>query len=400
MGIFSRFFKKEERFNLKNPSDWKVFHGTDGGVIVDSNTATTVSAFWGGVNLIASTIGALPCVVIENTKNGQRIAREHDQFNLLKNTPGKFYTSIVYRRALIASAIIHGNGYAKIIRDRNTGRPLEYILQDSNAISVFFTETPEGERMWYKNSTTKEVISDENMIHIQGLGVSGITGDSLINKAKSVLSTALSNMSFADAYYKNGAFVGASLSFPTTMTAEQFDRTKAQILNEYTGTENRNKTIVLDGGAKYEFFDLNMNNTESNLTSETITLDIARFLNIPPSKLGIRNQSSYNSEEQQAIAFVQDCLTPWAVAFEQEHNRKIFRSQNSSFSVKLELKGLLRGDIKTRTEFYRTLLDRGVFDQNDVRALEDMNPIGNPVRVVPSNMIPINQIEEFYKKEK
>ena len=42
--------------------------------------------------------------------------------------------------------------------------------------------------------------------------------------------------------------------------------------------------------------------------------------------------------------------------------------------VKFDLDGLMRGDAKSRGQFYREMLYAGVYDRNEVRAKEDMNP--------------------------
>ena len=60
--------------------------------------------------------------------------------------------------------------------------------------------------------------------------------------------------------------------------------------------------------------------------------------------------------------------------------------------VKFELKGLLRGDLKARTEFYNAMLDRGVFNADMVLDLEDMNP--QPEGVGQVFMVPLNMVNK------
>ena len=60
--------------------------------------------------------------------------------------------------------------------------------------------------------------------------------------------------------------------------------------------------------------------------------------------------------------------------------------------VKFELKGLLRGDLKARTEFYNAMLDRGVFNADMVLDLEDMNP--QPEGIGQIYMIPLNMVNK------
>ena len=47
----------------------------------------------------------------------------------------------------------------------------------------------------------------------------------------------------------------------------------------------------------------------------------------------------------------------------------------------------MRGSAATRAAFYGPMLDRGVFSINEVRALEDLDPVaGGDIHLVPLNM--------------
>jgi hypothetical protein len=54
------------------------------------------------------------------------------------------------------------------------------------------------------------------------------------------------------------------------------------------------------------------------------------------------------------------------------------------------VEGLLRGDAASRASFYKEMLDRGVFCINEVRELEDKDPIpGGDRHFIMANMISI-----------
>lgn len=128
--------------------------------------------------------------------------------------------------------------------------------------------------------------------------------------------------------------------------------------------------------------------------------EVARIFQIPPHKIGHLAKSSFNNIEEQSIEYVQDCLLPWAVRFEQAIDMKVFRqADRGRYFVKFDLNALLRGDIEARKDFYREMLAHGVLSPNDVRRLEDMNPVeGGDVRMVQSNLIDIRYLEQFSQK--
>ena len=83
-------------------------------------------------------------------------------------------------------------------------------------------------------------------------------------------------------------------------------------------------------------------------------------------------------------------LRPWLIRWEQELNRKLFKeSEKGKFFFKFTIEGLLRGDTKTRSVFYKDLFNIGVLSPNDIRQLENLNPVeGGDTYYVPLNLAP------------
>ena len=59
------------------------------------------------------------------------------------------------------------------------------------------------------------------------------------------------------------------------------------------------------------------------------------------------------------------------------------------------LEGLLRGDVKSRAEYFKAGRNDGWLSSNDIRELENMNPIpeelGGDDYLINGNMVPISQ---------
>ena len=66
---------------------------------------------------------------------------------------------------------------------------------------------------------------------------------------------------------------------------------------------------------------------------------------------------------------------------------KSLLSEESNQYFKFNANALLRGDIKSRAEFYTKLQQAGALSPNEIRELEDMNPRdGGDVYLTPLNM--------------
>ena len=76
-------------------------------------------------------------------------------------------------------------------------------------------------------------------------------------------------------------------------------------------------------------------------------------------------------------------------------NRALFAdSEKGRFYVQFNLDGLMRGDYKSRMEGYAIARQNGWMSANDIRELENLNPLsdedGGNVYLVNGNMIPVN----------
>ena len=75
-------------------------------------------------------------------------------------------------------------------------------------------------------------------------------------------------------------------------------------------------------------------------------------------------------------------------------NRALFQeNEKGSFYVQFNLDGLMRGDYKSRMEGYAIARQNGWISANDIRELENLNPLsdeqGGSLYLVNGNMVPI-----------
>ena len=84
------------------------------------------------------------------------------------------------------------------------------------------------------------------------------------------------------------------------------------------------------------------------------------------------------------------CIRPWAVRLEQAIHCAILSDspqQKRTFFVELMLDGLMRGDLQSRYAAYSVARNAGFLSVNDIRKLENMNPIDGGDRYLePLNM--------------
>lgn len=141
--------------------------------------------------------------------------------------------------------------------------------------------------------------------------------------------------------------------------------------------------------------------TSGLVTHNTRTFQIgemARILRLPPHKLAELSRATFSNIEHQALDYVVSSLRPRLVRWEQAIRSKLFTPrERAQFFAEHLVDGLLRGDQKSRHEAYSTARQWGWMSADDIRELENMNPLPNgkgSVYLVPLNMVPAPSPDE------
>ena len=367
---------------------------------ISEETALSISAVYAAVDRISSTLAAIPFNIYQRLPDGnRRLAREYDQFYLVHTRPHNLYTSFNFRKTLITSMLLHGNGYAMLQRDPVTTRPIGYKLIEPgkvNEIKEF------EEELFYFIDGMDQPVPFYDMIHIHTLGLDGYKGKSPIRIHAEMLGAAKARNEYSASVMENGGFLSGIIKAPGVLKPEQKEAIRSSWQDRHGGASKAGRVAVLDAGV--DFQQLAMSPTDVQLIEmmKFSVSDIARIYGIPPHMIADLERSTNNNIEQQSIEFVQYCLMPIAKQMEEAFDSKVLRiteREQATYYVKLELNALLRGDLNARKEWYTQLLQFGVLSVNEVRRLEDYNTIGpdGDIHMVQANMIPLDKVEEFYQ---
>jgi len=96
---------------------------------------------------------------------------------------------------------------------------------------------------------------------------------------------------------------------------------------------------------------------------------------VPPHMIQDLTRSTYSNIEVQGTEFVQHCLLPHLKRWEAAISRDLIVDDERYFAEH-SVSGLLRGDHASRSAYYVSALQNGWMTINEVRQLENLNPIG------------------------
>ena len=371
------------------------FGATQSGQYVDQDIALNYAAVWACVRVISETVAQLPWKTYQKTTRGKKEAATHPVSWLLHTQPNPETTAFRFKRAQLAHALLWGNSYAEIERD-TSGRPL--WLWPIHPSRVKPERDQDGElvyRISPKDGAPEAVIPARDMLHFRGLGDDDIVGTSVVAKAKQSIGLGLAMESFGSSFFGNGTHMGGALMHPGKLSPEARKNLEESV-QKRAGRDNALRTLVLEEGMKFERMGTPPEDAQF-LESRTFqVLEIARWFRVPPHKLYDLSRATWNNIEHQSIEFVTDTIVPWTCNLEEEANIKLFgRQQRGVVYTKFALNAMLRGDTASRYSAYATARQWGWMSVNDIRELEDMNPVpGGNQYLVPSNMTTPKKLEE------
>lgn len=411
MGILERLGLKRQRGEPKNKyegNDFSLLFGrSTSGKTVNERTALQTTAVYACVRILSETIASLPLHVYRYTEGGKAKDTEHVLYMLLHDEPNPDMTSFVFRETLMSHLLIWGNAYSQILRDRS-GQVIGLYPLLPDQMSVHRSE--KGKLYYVYNRYEEDnpnfqekgsiVLSQEEVLHIPGLGFDGLIGYSPIALAKNAVGMTLACEEYGASFFGNGANPGGVLEHPGILKDPGKVRDSWNAV--YQGTRNAHKVAVLEEGMSYKQIGIPPEEAQFLETRKFQINEIARLFRIPPHMVGDLEKSSFSNIEQQSLEFVKYTLDPWVVRFEQALKKSLLLpEEKKTHFIKFNVDGLLRGDYQSRMNGYAIGRQNGWLSTNDIRELEELNPIspeeGGDLYLINGNMTKLKDAGGFMK---
>lgn len=369
-----------------------LFSKSRSGMEVSEQTALRNSAVFACQRAISESLAMLPRDIFKSLGQGNRQDEpDHPSIICLTREANPLQTSYKFFETLQHHALSSGNGYAELQFDKKTGDVVSMWPIPPQRVKPVVVENKSGELDLVYEITVKHgdtiTLSKDRMLHVPGIGFDGITGYPLLDFMVNTIGLGLSMEEYTSLFYKQGAGLNGYVSVPENYDEEKVRNLRTQFGISNEGLENAHRFKFLYESAKFQPAGVSPNDAQMSESKVFQIQEIARYYRIPLHKIQENSKSiSYNSLEQFNIEFVNDTLMPWITNWEQEINRKFFEAKEKLY-VKFNVNALLRGDAKSRSMFYRTMVFTGIMTPNEARALEDLPPMtGGNKRMIPLNM--------------
>lgn len=390
-----------KRSALANPEKWLVdwFAGSGkvaSGVTVNENTALNATAVFSAVDILSRTLASLPLPVYRRLQGGgKERATDHPLYAVLHDLSNREMTSFELRQALMGHLALWGNAFAEIERD-NAGRVIGLWPLRPDRMTVMRDE--QGLLYVYRIIKTGQEVAlrQRNVMHLRGLSSDGVIGYSPIRLAREAIGLALATEEYGARFFGNGSRPGGVLQHPGKLSEEAAKRLKKSWEEMHQGLTQAHRVAILEEGMTWQQVGIPPEDAQFLETRKFQVTEIARIFHVPPHMLADLERSTFSNIEHQGIEFVVHTMRPWLVCWEQAIKRDLFLpNERQTYFAEFLVDGLLRGDIKSRYEAYAIGRQNGWLSADDIRELENMNPLPDgqgKVYLVPLNMVPADSV--------
>ena len=373
----------EKRFDINDilkhkTMSWLFGMDTKAGIELTYDKAIECSTVYACIRVLAESVASLPFMVYKKSADGKskEVAIDHPLYPLLHDSPNDFQTAFEFRENQMGHLNMRGNSFAFI--DWSKGNKIKRILPlNPDAMKVVLNG---GGSLTYKyidpQTKVEKEYPSEAIWHTRGMSFDGIMGVSPIRVARQAIGISLGAEDYSATFYRNNARPSGILKHPGTLKPDVAKQLKDDTQEALTG-DNRHKMILFQGGVEWQSIGLTQADAQYLESRNFQVAEIARFYRVPLMLIGHNDTITYASAEQFMLMFVIHSLRPWLVRIEQSANKNLLtqKDRDNGYYTEHVLEGLLRGDTATRYEGYTKAISSRWMTRNEVRSLENLNPV-------------------------
>lgn len=374
---------------LVSAAEWNGRFSSTDDLRVDETTAVNVSAVYACATLIADTMSQLPVGVFKRDGDKREPVADHAVNKLVHGPVNDYQGWKALMRVAEGHRQLRGNLYLQV--ERNAGGAPVGLWPLSSATpkrkengTLVYEVLAGGER---------RELPPADVVHVKGLSTStnGLIGLSPVEAAHRAIRLGTYAETFGTDFYKNDTTTGGILIHPGKLSDDAKGRIKKgwkdQAKSDSGGIEGvvptgRNSAFnlkVLEEGMKYIQTSTSPEQAQFMPIRTYQLEEVARFFRVPLVLIqSVEKTTSWGTGvEQLLIAFSQFTISPLAQSWEEELGLKLLTQEEreQGLYVRLDLRGMLRGDSASRAAYYASGIQNRWLLPNEARAREELEPL-------------------------
>lgn len=364
-------------------------------IAVNTHSAESLSPIAAAHRILTNSMSVLPMSLYQKV-DGARIPATDDALDwVLKVRANELMSPAMARKVQMSQAFWYGRGHLWP-RPGPDGRVAELIPLYTPDVSM--RKDPETGQIWYDCTLdrARKVFAPSELITVFFETYDGVRGRGVLDLAREAIGTDAAAQRYGKKFYTNGAKMSGIVKVDADLNPDKRQVIKDEFRKYAVSGDDAFRVAVLDRG--YEYTPIGVNQADAQFIESRgfSVAEASRFTGVPEFMLQSGKQA-YNSNAQQQLSFVTNTLMGHVVQWEQEYGYKLLdrRRMLDGWYARFNLAALLRGDDKSRAQFYQLMVYCGIYNLDECRAFEEMNPIPDGLGqhyFMTKNLAPIEQI--------
>lgn len=399
MSFLSGLFEKRSSLDSVSGNGWfNLLLGDNQshtGVNVTEFTAMQQSTVYTCVRILSEGVASLPLHTYKRLQRGKERAYDHPLYYVLHDIANEEMTAFSLFETMMHHLLLWGNAYAEVVRN-GRGEVVEIYPLMPN--TTYLERNQRDKKLYYRTiipQTNEHVILPASkVLHISGLGFDGRQGYSVIQMAREAVGMALATEEYGARFFGNGAKPSGILEHPNSLSEPAQKRLRSSWNEMHQGLSRQHRIAILEEGMQYKQIGIPPEDAQFLETRRYQKQEIASLYRVPLHMVNDLADATFSNVEHMGIEFVKYSLQPWLIRFEKTMLMKLLApNERKKYFIEFLVDGLLRGDSKTRYESYQIGRQNGWLSVNDIREMENLNPIeGGNVYLANAALMPIEQL--------
>jgi HK97 family phage portal protein len=332
-----------------------------------------LSAVWACVKLLSETPASLPLHFYQKNEDGRVEYDDHPLAALFAGKINRYQTRVEFWETVFLNLLTHGNAYCQIERSGKMITTLMPLM--SSQMETRLLADGSIAYQYSSGDSTVTVYSEKSIWHLKLMG-NGVTGLSPLAYQRNTLGIAQAAEKAVSNIYRNGAKPSGVLKLDKLLTKQQREEVRDSFASLTTGSNNR--LMVLEKGSEFQSISLSPQDIELLSSRKFQISEICRWYGVPSVMVNDNNGTSVwgSGIEQVVQGFYKLTLRPLLEKVEASMKVHLLSdSDRRNMEIEFDFNALLRSDLKTMFEAYKSSVNGSLMTPNEARKELHLQPV-------------------------
>lgn len=355
--------------------------------------ALTVTAIFACARFLSESLASMPMHLYRRAGDDRVRVTDHPMHRVLCVQPNHWQSCYEYTEQQIYHTALYGNAYSLIVPGESSWCEELWPLHPSR---MFPERTADGviRYRYHHPSGEERVYLADQIFHLRGLSDDGLVGLMPAEICRNSIDLARKLDVAAINYWENNARPNVLLETSQPVPEGAMATLRNTWRRVFGGPKNVGQCAVLPNGVTAKILDAaSREGSQYMELRNAVVTEVARAFRVGPTLIGQLDHGTYSNVEMEQIGAQVFTFTPWQRRREQAIGRSLLATYGDLY-VQMDSRGLMRGDSAARANYFTSLFQLGSLSPNDIRRLDDLDPIDDPAAdeyYVQLNMAPLSK---------